>query len=155
MDTPAAFRLRHIELSNLLHYGTGPNRHPREPQPGRVDFEHNERNHCERQNTQKGEKHPDASPRDHVRGVDVHLLVVDAVLVAVRGVEVEAPEEDEKADRGAMRENFSHGLFLPVDRGPACYRRVGDSQAEDVLRVDEDFAEDGPFQVRIKSDAGC
>lgn len=54
-------------------------------------------------------------PRDHIGRIDIHLPVVDAVLVTVGGVEIEAPEEDKKADRGAMCEDLRHGLLLPVD----------------------------------------
>lgn len=61
---------------------------------------------------QNCEKWLDSLPCNHGHRVDVHLPVINSVMVAVGSVEINAPEEDEKANQGVVREDLRHGLFL-------------------------------------------
>lgn len=154
MDTTTTFKLLRIELGNLHDNGNSPGRHPGDPQPRRVDGRDDIWDCKKWQNTQKGKEQSDTLTRNDVGRVDVHLAVIDAILVAVCGIEVHTPEEDKETDWDAMLDDVTKGLLAAGDRSPPRDGGVTNSKTQDILGVNENLAEDGSLQVGVKHDAG-
>lgn len=154
MNTATTLKLLRVKLGNLHHSANSPSCHPGDPQPRRVDLGDDVRDCHKGKHTQKRQEESNALTRNHISRVDVHLLVIDAVLVTVSSVEVHAPEEDQKADGDAMLDDVNDRLLIAGDRSPTSDCRVTNGQTENVLGVHEDFAEDGSLQVGVDHDTG-
>jgi hypothetical protein len=88
-------------------------------------------------------------PRKIVQRVYTQFLVVDDVLVAVRGIEIESPRKHGQAKRETRPYECREGVYIGVYRGTAKEDRAGSCQTENVLRVDTKSASERTFAVWV------
>jgi hypothetical protein len=147
-------RVLRIEEIELLGESGRPHPQPREPEPRGAVLMQNPRDHHDHGDGLQKEQAVHVLARQDVRRVDAEPTVILDILVAVGGVEVDGPQEQEDAERETFGEQVGRGHAVAVDGGPGGEDGEGAAGAEDVLGVDAQFARGRALAEGIEDDAG-